>query len=136
MIFLSTHNPKITFTTIILKLTNIFMLLRFHCLMLNKIFSTTKHSFTVHTAYLFTMNTRNVTIATITSISTSMGSSVRISNITILAVELGTEKSCHFGYRIIVIYSIVVNIASLQCYSVLSTIAQVLRKMSLKILAF
>ena len=109
MIFFIAHNPKITFTTIIHKMTNRFMLLRFHCLMLGKTVSTTKSPFTVHTAYRFTMNTRNVTIAIFTSISTSMGTSVCISNITILAVIASTKKSCHLGNRIIVIYSIKVN---------------------------
>ena len=109
MIFLIAHNPKMTFTTIIHKLTNRFMLLRFHCLMLSKTVSTTKCSFTVHTTRFLSRNTRNVTIATITSISTSMVSSVRISNITILTVIAGTKKSCHLRDRIIVIYSIEVD---------------------------
>ena len=114
MIFLCAHNPKITFTTIIHKLTNRFMLLRFHCLMLSKTVPTTKSSFTVHTTYLFTTNTRNVTIAIFTSISTSMGTSLVISNITILAVIAGTKKSCHLGNRIIVINSIKVNMNHLR----------------------
>ena len=85
MIFLIAHNPKITFTTIIHKLTNRFMLLRFHCLMLCKTVSTTKSFFTVHTT------------------------SVRISNITILAVVYTSTNSCHFGNCTIVIYPIEVN---------------------------
>ena len=85
------------------------MLPRFHCLMLSATVSTTKSSFTVHTTYLFTMNTRNVTIAIFTSISIYVGSSLVISNITILAVIAGTKKFCHLGNRIIVIYSIKVN---------------------------
>ena len=114
MIFLIAHNPQITFPTIIHKLTNRFMLLRFHCLMLCKTVSTTKCSFTVHTTRFLSRNTRNVTIATITSISTSMGTSVCISNITILAVVMGTEKSCHLANRIIVINSIEVNMDHLR----------------------
>ena len=106
MIFLIGHNPKATFTTIIHKMTNRLMLLIFHCLMLNKTVSTTKSPFTVHKTYLFTTNTRNVTIAIFTSISTSMGTSVCISIITILALIAGTKKSCHLRNRIIVIYSI------------------------------
>ena len=109
MIFLCAHNPKITFTTTIHKLTNRFLLLRFHCLMLSITVSTTKSPFTVHTTYLLSRNTRNVTIAIFTSISTSMGTSLVISNITILAVIARAKKSCHLGNRIIVIYSIVVN---------------------------
>ena len=114
MIFLIAHNPKITFTTIIHKLANRFMLLRFYCLMLCKTVSTTKCSFTVHTTRFLSRNTRNVTIATITSISTSMVSSVRISNITILAVVISTKESCHLRNRIIVIYSIEVNMDHLR----------------------
>ena len=109
MIFFIVHNPKITFTTIIHKLTNRFMLLRLNCLMLCKTDPTTKCSFTVHTTLFLSRNTRNVTIATIKSISTSVGSPVRISNITILAVVMGTEKSSHLRNHIIVIYSIEVN---------------------------
>ena len=109
MIFLIAHNPKITFTAIIHKLTNRFMLLRFHCLMLCKTVSTTKSSFTVHTTRFLSSNTRNVTIATITSISISVVSSVRISNITILAVVYTSTNSCHFGNCTIVIYPIEVN---------------------------
>ena len=106
MIFLFAHNPKITFTTIIHKLTNRLMLLRFHCLMLSKTVSTAKSPFTVHTTYLLSRNTRDVTIAIFTFISTSMGTSLVISNIKILAVIAGTKKSCHLGNRIIVIYFI------------------------------
>ena len=114
MIFLIAHNPKITFTTIIHKLANRFLLLRFHCLMLCKTVSTTKCSFTVHTTRFLSRNTRNVTIATITSISTSVVSSVRISNITILAVVYTSTKSCHLRNSIIVIYSIKVNMDHLR----------------------
>ena len=109
MIFLIAYNPKITFTTIIHKLTNRFMLLRFHCFMLSKTVPTTKCSFTVHATRFLSRNTRNVTIATITSISTSMGTSVCISNITILAVVYTSKKSCHLRNRIIVIFPIEVN---------------------------
>ena len=109
MIFLIADNPKVTFTTIIHKLANRLMLLRFHCLMLSKTVSTTKCSFTVHTTRFLSRNTRNVTIATITSFSTSVVFYVLIYNIIILTVVYTSTKSCHLHNRIIVIYSIEVN---------------------------